>query len=1121
MTQETVFHEALAKPRDERPAFLDQACAGRPELRAAVEALLAAHDQAGSFLKEAPPATSDYVPSDADDVALPGTTDYQPESGPGAIIAGRYTLVEKIGEGGMGEVWVAKQTEPVKRKVALKLIKAGMDTKAVLQRFEQERQALALMDHPNIARVLDGGMTPDRRPFFVMELVNGLPLTRFCDDAKLTPNDRLQLFVPICQAVQHAHQKGIVHRDLKPSNILVTLIDGKPAPKVIDFGVAKATAGKLTDESLSTHFGAVVGTLEYMSPEQAGYSGQDIDTRADIYSLGVILYELLTGLRPIDAKRLKKAALAEMIRIIQVEDPSRPSMRLSTDESLPSVAAVRQTDPKKLMALLRGELDWVVMKCLEKQRERRYETANALARDIQRYLADEPVEARPPSFGYRAGKFLPRHKGPVLAASLGLLTLVGGIIGTTWGLIDADRAWRAEASQRKVAESEKAKAEDREQQAIEAVKRFRDAVANNPELKNNPSLAPLRQTLLKEPLTFFKALRERLQSDNDTSEKSLRRLAGASFDLGLLSEQIGDKQDALAAFREALGLSQKLVDANLADIDLPISRAATYNCIGVLLTDTGKFAEAQKALEDALAIQQKLADANPTNHRLQQQLAKTHNNIGNLFQESGKMAAALKAYESAAAIRRKLASANPTVIECQSELATSLSNTGLLLSNIGKPVEAMKEFDSGRAILEELARANPNDSDLQHYLATIQLNIGTLLERTERPAQALAAFEASRTIYEQLAKAHPTISLYQHDLVTANEEIAKLLADMRKPAEALQAYQAAGAICRKLVDANPTVTDFQVLLASIYHNRGILLQNTGKPDEARKEYQTALAMQEMLARTHPDAPQLASHMGAFLNDLATLEMDAARFADARNRLHEAVQWQQKALDINPAHPTYRQFLGNHYRNLIDVCNALKDAEGATEAARQFNVLQAADPTHKAMDERLLAVAGGAPPKDNSERLKLAEHAATTSRFALAARLFAEALEADSMLAESGQEHVRFSAVCTAVLAAMGKGQPTAALDDTAKSKLRSQALRWLEAELESTDKQLASATDGQRSAIAETLQYWKVAPDLVGVRDERELAKLPDGERKLWLSLWSKVDALVAKARVARDKEQR
>ena len=267
-----------------------------------------------------------------------------------------------------------------------------MDTRAVLQRFDAERQALALMDHPNIARVFDGGMTADRRPFFVMELVNGLPLTKFCDEARLGIRQRLELFVAVCQAVQHAHQKGIIHRDLKPSNILVTVVDGKPVPKVIDFGVAKAVGGQLIDDSLSTQIGAVVGTLEYMSPEQAGSRGGDVDTRADIYSLGVILYELLTGLRPIDAKRLRKAALTEMIRIIQEEEPSKPSTRLSTDESTPSLAAVRNIEPRKLMALLRGELDWVVMKCLEKDRE-------SALRDGQR-----PGPRRPAVPGRRAGR---------------------------------------------------------------------------------------------------------------------------------------------------------------------------------------------------------------------------------------------------------------------------------------------------------------------------------------------------------------------------------------------------------------------------------------------------------------------------------------------------------------------------------------------------------------------------------------------------------------------------------------------------------------------------------------------------------------------------------------------
>ena len=361
-------------------------------------------DRAGATINHAPVCDATFPDAG-------WASDSRARSEDDVVIAGRYALRKKIGEGGMGEVWVARQSEPVKRDVAVKLIKSGMDSRGVLARFEQERQALAMMDHPNIARVYDGGLTPGGQPFFVMELVDGLSLTEFCDKHTMSARQRLDLFVPICRAVQHAHQKGIVHRDLKPANILVALVDGEPVPKVIDFGVAKATAGDVSDESMSTQQGAIVGTLEYMSPEQAEFSGEDIDTRADIYSLGVLLYELLTGLRPIAAKRLKAAALTEVIRIIREEEPSKPSTRLATDESLPAMAAKRRAEPRKLIVLLKGELDWVVMKCLEKRRDRRYESASGLAQDIERFLADEPVEARPPSAGYRLAKFLRRNKG--------------------------------------------------------------------------------------------------------------------------------------------------------------------------------------------------------------------------------------------------------------------------------------------------------------------------------------------------------------------------------------------------------------------------------------------------------------------------------------------------------------------------------------------------------------------------------------------------------------------------------------------------------------------------------------------------------------------------------------
>ncbi|MBO0697851.1 MAG: serine/threonine protein kinase, partial [Zavarzinella sp.] len=430
---EAVFFAALEKKdASDRAEYLDRACGGDPDLRRCVEKLLAAQPKVGEFLQAPAPG----LPADAK-----GTVDHAPDERPGTIL-GPYKLLHEIGGGGMGTVWMAEQTEPVKRRVALKVIKPGMDTKQVLARFEAERQALALMDHPNIARVFDAGATAGGRPYFVMELVKGQPVTEFCDKNRLTTQERLELFVAVCNAIQHAHQKGVIHRDIKPSNVLVALYDGKPVPKVIDFGVAKAVGDPLTDKTLFTRHGEVVGTFEYMSPEQATLDQLDIDTRSDVYALGVLMYELLTGTTPLDKDELRRGGLAEVLRRIREVEPPKPSTRLTSSPGLLATAAAYQkTDSQKLPRAVRGELDWIVMKALDKDRNRRFPTANGLAADVERFLKGEPVQACPPTLSYRFRKYARRHK---VALATGTAIAAALLVGTALSSWQAVRATRAE-----------------------------------------------------------------------------------------------------------------------------------------------------------------------------------------------------------------------------------------------------------------------------------------------------------------------------------------------------------------------------------------------------------------------------------------------------------------------------------------------------------------------------------------------------------------------------------------------------------------------------------------------------------------------------------------------------
>jgi serine/threonine protein kinase len=436
---ENIYYSALEiKSPEQRKTFLDRACQGDAVLRSTVEGLLASQPEAERFFEEGGVArlpmrelTQSFSETRglAENAAAPARED----ESIGKCI-GSYKLLQRIGEGGCGVVYMAGQEKPVRRRVALKIIKLGMDTKSVVGRFEAERQALALMDHPSIARVLDAGATELGRPYFVMELVRGVKITEYCDQNELDTRERLKLFIQVCHAIQHAHQKGVIHRDIKPSNILVTIIDGMPVPKVIDFGIAKAIEGRLTDNTIFTAYEQFIGTPAYMSPEQAVMSGVDVDTRSDIYSLGVLLYELLTGRTPFETKELLQSGIDGLRRTLQEQEPQRPSIIVTTMQglALTQVAHSRHAEPMKLISLLRGDLDWIVIRALEKDRARRYETANGLAMDVQRFLDNEPVVARPPSRVYRLQKLVRRNKVTFMAGAMVAWALIGGLGVATW-----------------------------------------------------------------------------------------------------------------------------------------------------------------------------------------------------------------------------------------------------------------------------------------------------------------------------------------------------------------------------------------------------------------------------------------------------------------------------------------------------------------------------------------------------------------------------------------------------------------------------------------------------------------------------------------------------------------
>ncbi|QEG37019.1 serine/threonine-protein kinase [Bythopirellula goksoeyrii] len=764
----SVFLQAIEidDPTD-REAYVDEECQGDSSLREEVVRLLNAARGAGDFMAE--PALN-----------LGETATLSPiAERPGAQV-GPYKLMEQIGEGGFGLVFLAIQEQPVRRKVALKIIKPGMDSREVIARFEAERQALALMDHPNIAKVFDAGATAATRPYFVMELVRGVPITTYCDQHLLSSRERLDLFLSVCMAIQHAHQKGIIHRDVKPSNILVTLHDGQPLVKVIDFGVAKALSQKLTDQTLYTRFAQMLGTPLYMSPEQADMSGQDIDTRSDIYSLGVLLYELLTGTTPFNKKRLQGIAATELRRILCEEEPPKPSTRLSqSGDQLPSIAALRNTEPAKLSKLVRGDLDWIVMKCLDKDRKRRYETANALARDVQRFMHDEPVHACPPSASYRFRKFARRYRKPLLAASLVAMALVCGTAVSIWQAVRAVRAERSAIAERDAGELAR-------QEAIRGQEEAEQARAEE-----------ARSRRQAEKVTDF--LVSTFQSPHPLREGSEITVA------------------------EVLDHGEEQLEEDLADE--PLTQAALLDAIGRSRTSLGLSTSSIKSLARAYDIRRQELGSNHAD------TLATLDGLASAYRASGLQQKAIKLYEDALATRRAhLGSDHPDTL-------ASLRNLANIYHAVGRREEALSLYQESLELAgsKQLSSSEDMGDSLAFKLDAIEAQQSREAARLRDQMLQHGFFAASAGLASRVSAEAVNevmdVAMNFHGELTPGALDAVVLGELRQTAGQMEAAE----------DAFRTALGMGEMRPFVYKSLGWCLLAQGKENEAKENFEKALA----------------------------------------------------------------------------------------------------------------------------------------------------------------------------------------------------------------------------------------------------------------------------------------
>ncbi|CAN5461167.1 hypothetical protein BH11PLA2_BH11PLA2_50610 [soil metagenome] len=896
----------LAAVEDHAPElwddYLGTACEGEPELRQRVEALLRGHRQPNDLLDN--PIAAPVAPSPA-----------SIGEGPGTII-GLYKLLEQIGEGGFGVVFMAEQQQPVRRKVALKIVKPGMDSRQVVARFEAERQALALMDHTNIAQIFDGGATESGRPYFVMELVRGIPITDFCNQHHLGVHKRLELFTHVCQAVQHAHQKGIIHRDLKPSNVMVTQHDVTPVVKIIDFGIAKATGQQLTDKTLFTNFAQLIGTPMYMSPEQAQLSGLDVDTRSDVYSLGVLLYELLTGNTPFDKARLRSVGYDEMIRIIREEEPVRPSTRISTLGHAANTTTIERSIPlQKLSQLLRGELDWIVMKALEKDRNRRYDSASALANDVQRHLHDEPVLACPPTMGYRLQKMARRHKAAIVTAAMVFAALSFGTAVAVWQAVVATQAKQIALNSAAAENAAKVVAEVKEAEAIAVISFLENRV-----------LSAARPERLHGGLGHDVSLRRAIEGavpfvqegfkDQPLIEARLRMTLGRSF--GYLGES-QNSVDQYAAARDIY--TRKLGEDHEFTLRSMSWLAASYNTSG-RHTDACTLAEA--------TLTKMRVKFGPEH----QYTIDVMDNLGQIYSDLGRQNDALNIRVKAVKIRKAtLGIEDPRTLQ-------SLYNLTLSYAQLGRRREALPVLEE--VFAKRKAILGPDHSDTlsaMNSLASTYTEVGRhhdackMLEAVLALRKTILGFDHPFTLnsmhnlantYGTLGRGEEALTLHQETLALRKARLGIDHIDtFLSMIGVANRYQSLGRNAEAIVLLEETLRRQKATLASNHidttfsmHNLAICYDKVGRHEDALKLAEETLSRRQSgMGIDHPGTLKTMTNVGIYYSALG--------------RHAEALAVHQQCLSLRMAKSGFSN--PDTYLSLVCVSRTLFNLKRGTEA----------------------------------------------------------------------------------------------------------------------------------------------------------------------------------------------